>query len=247
MKKSVFVITGISNGNGKAMCQLFSKVPGAHIIGVDLKDCSSDVKKHVSNFIIADVSELESSRKILGIATNLSNNVFLINNAGITKPNINKYAIEDFDHTLSVNLRAPFVWLEDYRNLVECNAIKSGGVVNICSLASHVAFPHNPAYIAAKHGLLGLTKYYALALGKKGIRVNSVSPGYVKTEMTADSYRNESRRALISGHSFLNRWAESSEVASTVRFLLSEESSFITGADIPVDGGWLSRGMYLEK
>lgn len=247
MQKSVFVITGVSHGNGKAICKLLSKEPKAHILGVDLKQCSSDVQKNLSKFFLADVSELETSRKILRIATNFSKNVFLINNAGITKPNVNEYTIQDFDQTLSVNLRAPFIWLENYRNLVESDCIKSGGVVNILSLAAHLAFPHNPAYIAAKHGLLGLTKYYALALGKKGIRVNSVSPGYVRTNMTSNSYRNASRRALISGHAFLNRWAETSEVASTVRFLLSKDSSFITGADIPVDGGWLSRGMYSEK
>jgi NAD(P)-dependent dehydrogenase (short-subunit alcohol dehydrogenase family) len=246
MEERVIVVTGASRGNGEAISKLLSSEPANVIIGVDLEECNFQNSGLFAKYLMLDVSDAESSRIALSIATDLSKNVYLVNNAGISRPNSGTYLLEDFEETLSVNLTSPFVWLEYYGELVADKKILKGGVVNICSLASHRAFPGNPAYIASKHGLLGLTKYYAKTLGGHGIRVNSVSPGYIKTGMTSVSLSDNERRELISNHSMLGRWGEPNEVAEAVRFLLSNQSSFITGADIAVDGGWLSNGMYTK-
>ena len=244
MEKRVIIVTGASKGNGLAISNLLAEDSRNLVIGVDIVKCDSNYKRVFKRYLQIDVTTPDAGIVALKTATEISDYVCLVNNAGITKPHDLSYPLEDFDATLEVNLRAPFVWMEHYRNLVEKKVIKSGAIVNICSLSAHRAFPGNPAYIVSKHGLLGLTKYYALVLGKSKIRVNSVSPGYVVTDMTSRSFQNEKRREKIDHHSMLGRWGESAEIAQVVQFLLSEQSSFITGSDIPVDGGWLSKGLF---
>jgi len=247
VEKRVVVVTGASRGNGLAISKLLSEDPNSLIIGVDLDECVVNEETIFSQYLRLDVSNPDASKVVFDLASQLSSDICLVNNAGVTKPNNLPYPLEDFDFTLKINLRAPFVWMEEFRKLVDKNEIKTGAIVNICSLAAHRAFPNNPSYIASKHGLLGLTKYYASALGSYQIRVNSVSPGYIRTEMTLRSFKDESRREQIGNHSMMGRWGETSEIAKVVRFLLSEESSFITGSDIPIDGGWLSNGMYFRQ
>lgn len=246
MEKCAIVVTGASKGNGLAISKLLAEDAQNLVIGVDIVNCDPNYEKVFERYLQIDVSSPDAGIVALKTATEITDHVCLVNNAGITRSHDLSYPLEDFDATLEVNLKAPFVWMENYRALVEQKAIKSGAIVNICSLSAHRAFPGNPAYIASKHGLIGLTKYYALVLGHSGIRVNSVSPGYVRTDMTLKSFQDEKRREKIDHHSMLGRWGESAEIAHVVRFLLIEQSSFVTGSDIPVDGGWLSKGLFLN-
>ena len=105
------------------------------------------------------------------------------------------------------------------------------------------AFPDNPAYVAFKGALKQLTKSLALDLGKDGIRVNNVGPGYFRTDMTQKSWQDASLNERRKERTALGRWGQPSDLAGVTIFLSSDASSYITGQDIYVDGGWLAKGL----
>jgi gluconate 5-dehydrogenase len=106
-----------------------------------------------------------------------------------------------------------------------------------------LGFPKNPAYQASKAGALGLTRSFAYDLGKLGIRVNCVSPGYIHTAMTDRSFRDPELNLARRRHTLLDRWGLPEDVANGVAFLCDPGSSYITGINLPVDGGWLVCGL----
>ena len=165
----------------------------------------------------------------------------LINNAGVTFPSEYPYPIENWDKTIEVNLSAPFQWIEAFIPLFK--KVSNSSIINITSLAAELAFPNNPAYIASNGGLKMLTKFYAKSLGRYGVRANNIAPGYIVTDMTKASYSNEKIRANREAHTFLGRWGLPSDVADVCLFLCSNESRYITGQDICVDGGWTANGL----
>jgi NAD(P)-dependent dehydrogenase (short-subunit alcohol dehydrogenase family) len=150
---------------------------------------------------------------------------------------------EVWDDTIGVNLTAPFRWTRRYAAAVTEGRIASGSVVFIGSLASSAGFPDNPAYQASKSGVLGLTRSFAYDLGGYGIRVNCVSPGYIHTAMTDRSFRSGALHEARRRHTLLGRWGEPADVAGAVAFLCGDASAYITGVNLPVDGGWLARGL----
>ena len=118
----------------------------------------------------------------------------------------------------------------------------SPSVINITSLNAKLAFPNNPAYVASKSALAGLTRSFALDYGKLGIRVNNVAPGYIKTDMTGESWTDESKRKKRQERTMLGRWGSVQDLVGPVVFLASDASSYITGQTIYVDGGWSVKG-----
>ena len=106
-----------------------------------------------------------------------------------------------------------------------------------------MGFPRNPAYQASKAGVLGLTRAFAYDLGKFGVRSNCVSPGYIHTAMTDGSFNNPALNATRRSHTLLDRWGQPKDVANAVAFLCDPNSSYITGINLPVDGGWLICGL----
>jgi len=166
----------------------------------------------------------------------------LVNNAGISySEDTLSYPDEMWDYTHSVNLKAPY----KLSKLVSRYMIKGGGgsIINITSLNSELAFPNNPAYVASKGALKQLTKSFALDLGKFNIRCNNVGPGYMKTEMNKVSWKDLEKRKARSNKTVLGRWGDPEDLSGLVVFLSSDASSYITGQDIYVDGGWLIKGI----
>ena len=119
---------------------------------------------------------------------------------------------------------------------------KIGSIINVTSIGAELAFPNNPAYQASKAGLKHLTKSMAYDLAKYKIRVNNLVPGYTKDGMNKKSWFNPKTRAARSKRSLLNRWAEPDEISNGVLYLIGENSNFITGTDLVVDGGWTIKG-----
>ena len=168
----------------------------------------------------------------------------LINCAGITLPNdfAGFYLSKYWSKTIDSNLTSVF-------NMCQCVGLHmlesktKGSIINFTSIGAVQAMPNNPAYAAAKAGVMQLTKAFALDWGKHGVRVNNIGPGYTETKMNKISLADPEEYKLRADNSMLGRWAKPEEMVGPAIFLASDASSFITGSDLWVDGGWLSKGM----
>ncbi|KAF2673901.1 3-oxoacyl-reductase [Microthyrium microscopicum] len=140
---------------------------------------------------------------------------------------------DDFDFVMSVNLKGVLHCLR-----AEMNAMngKTGSIVNAASISSLIGVGSDAAYVASKHGVLGLTRAAARECGSGGVRVNAIAPGIVDTPMLRKSF--ETRGEISTSHTALNRKGEPEEIANLIAFLVSDASSFITGACYSIDGGW---------
>jgi NAD(P)-dependent dehydrogenase (short-subunit alcohol dehydrogenase family) len=245
----VAVVTGAARGNGKAIAEGLLRA-GASVAMVDVNgdglDSSvaefRDQGLHARAYTcdLADASAI--SRLIADVAYFYKAIDVLVNNAGVTfgYPLL-EYPDDAWDKTYEVNLRAAFL----LSRAVAKEMVKSGkgSIINITSLNAEMAFPDNPAYMACKGGLRQLTKSLAFDLGPHGIRANNVGPGYFVTEMTSRSWNDPDKRRQRTEHTVLGRWGEPRDLAGLVIFLASDASSYVTGQDIYVDGGWLIKGL----
>lgn len=243
------LITGAANGNGRAIADRFL-AEGYYCILLDKQEdfierSSTLWPLHLNSFtsVIYDLSCLLNIDDIANcVATCTSGLDVLINNAGITRPTYNRLcSLEDWNLTINVNLAAPLFLSQ---SLVDRDLLRRGSsIVNITSLAAEQGFPGNPAYIASKGGLKQLSKSLAIDYAPYGIRCNCVGPGYVKTNMTSASWQNPELRDIRSSRMISDRWAEPNDIANACFFLASKDSTYITGQDIYVDGGWLAKGL----
>jgi len=167
----------------------------------------------------------------------------LVNGAGVTYPEdkTQMYPTKRWNDTFSVNLTAAFHCSQSVLKFMVKK--KQGSIINFTSINAEMAFPNNPAYVASKGGLKMLGKALAKDWGKFGIRVNSIGPGYMKTDMTRGSYNDPKRRKARTSRTLLGRWGEKQDIIGPCIFLASDASRYVTGQDIYVDGGWLSNGL----
>jgi len=225
VKDKTIIVTGAKGGNGSAISDGLEEY-GATVVRADLP------RYNVRNPIQLDMlvaKALQYDNRIDG----------LVNCAGITRGNdLFEYTDKDWEDTYEVNLKAPF---ELSRKVAKHMKEHGGSIINITSLNSELGFPNNPAYVAMKGGLKQLTKSLAVDLGKYNIRVNNVGPGYIKTNMTKQGWKDN--RKEIEDRTILGRWGEPEDLVGTIVFLLSSASSYITGQDIYVDGGYLTKGL----
>jgi NAD(P)-dependent dehydrogenase (short-subunit alcohol dehydrogenase family) len=164
----------------------------------------------------------------------------LVNNAGITKvgPSAD-YHLADFRRILEVNVAAVFACSQ-----AAVRAMPDGGsIVNTASLSSFIGQPERAAYVASKTAVLGLTRSLAVEWGPLGVRVNAIAPGYIETDLTGDLLRRGILdRDVVEGRTPLRRFGMPDDVAGATLFLLSDLSSFVSGATLSIDGGWLANG-----
>jgi len=227
------VITGTSSGIGFYLAQELSL--NNKVIGL----CRRNPKINQENFsfIKTDLLKENSVKKALKKISKID---VLINNAAITKTK-KKNKFQNFKEILSTNLAAPFLLTELLKEKLSNS--ENPTVINMCSINSYQGLPNNPAYNSSKGGLLLLTKSMALDLSKYNIRVNAISPGYLKTPMTKKSYKNKSQKNKRLSRMVLNRWGEPKDLLGIVEYLISKKSSYVTGQDFIIDGGWLSKGL----
>tara|TARA_Y100000310_G_scaffold314105_1_gene363173 strand:+ start:53 stop:739 length:687 start_codon:yes stop_codon:yes gene_type:complete len=225
LKDKIIIVTGANGGNGSAISDGLEEY-GATVVRADLP------RYNVRNPIQLDMlvaNALQYDNRIDG----------LVNCAGVTHGNdVFDYTDDDWNDTYEVNLKAPY---ELSRKVAKHMKETGGSIVNITSLNSELGFPNNPAYVTMKGGLKQLTKSLAVDLGKYNIRVNNVGPGYIKTNMTKKGWKNN--REEIENRTILGRWGEPKDLVGSIIFLLSSASEYITGQDIYVDGGYLTKGM----
>jgi NAD(P)-dependent dehydrogenase (short-subunit alcohol dehydrogenase family) len=249
LKGKISVVTGAARGNGRAISEALAKA-GSKVILIDvleeeLSDTIKDFRLDSLDVVgyPCDLTSKNEFNKLVSYLDNFEKVDVLVNNAGITfGAPILDYPLDAWNKTLDINLKVPFLLSQQVGKLMVKNKTK-GSIINITSLNAELAFPDNPAYIASKGALKQLSKSFALGLGKHEIRVNSVGPGYFKTDMTKKSWNNLQRRELIKDNTVLNRWGTPSDIQGLIIFLASESSSYITGQDFYIDGGWLIKGL----
>ena len=167
----------------------------------------------------------------------------LINCAGVTTPMSDDQSYSaDWRSTMSVNLDAVFFISHRFSQRMVADQVK-GSIINVTSIGGHQGFPNNPAYVASKGAVRMLSRALAMDFGKFGIRVNNLVPGYTRTPMNEKSWNDEVKRSERAVATILGRWAEPREFVGPAIFLASDASSYITGTDIIVDGGWLAKGL----
>ena len=166
----------------------------------------------------------------------------IVNVAGITAKILHNIMNDDgFDKTLAVNLKAAH-WLAQMAFAL-MKQQGHGSIVNITSIGGLIGFPNNPSYGASKGGLEALTRALAVDFGKSNVRVNSIAPGYFTTDMTANSYADEEMQLERIERTILGRWGKPEELIGPTLFLVSDQSSYVTGTTLVVDGGWMAKGL----
>ncbi len=247
LRAKVAVVTGAARGNGEAIARAFLEA-GAVVYFLDLleKELSvlrRKIKSPRARFAVADVTDTAGMGRVLKeIFAREKRLDILVNNAGITLPEpARTYSADKWARTQAVNLEAPF----RISQLAFPFLRRSGGgvIINLTSIHSELGGSDNPAYAASKGGLKQLTKSLALDWAKYNIRVNNLGLGYFRTAMTRRSYANPRLRALRSARMMLGRWGEGGDLAGPAVFLASDASRYMTGQDLYIDGGLLSKGI----
>lgn len=235
------LITGAAAGIGRASALAFAAA-GASValVNIDGKGlagtaAAARARGARAEVLVADVTDLAAVTKAVDRAVELFGGLQAAhNNAGVPGPYVplDEYGEEDFLRVLQVNLAG--VWRCMRAEIGHMRAQGSGAIVNTSSMLGAAAMPANGAYVAAKHGVHGLTRAAAVELGGTGIRVNAVAPGVTRTGMTS-AVSDELLTAVP-----LGRIAEPEEIAAAVVWLCSAEASYITGSVLVADGGWLA-------
>ena len=245
-KDKVVVITGAAGQLGAALCQAFSEV-GAKVIGVDLV-LPAETLEGVAYFEL-DITDKQQIRGVFGQSTEKYRRFdVLINNAGVsTFAPFEDRSEDDFDKVLDVNLKGTFFCIQSYVDLYDSYKMKTGNIVNVGSIFGLVSpdfrnytdcsRKNSEIYGATKAGVIQMTKYFAVHLAERGIRVNAVSPGGIvnpKSPQGPDFQKKYGFRCPM------GRMAEDSEIIGAAIYLASQAASYTTGQNIVVDGGMSS-------
>lgn len=247
INEKVAIVTGGSFGIGRATALAFAR----RRIKIALADCVEDKETldliRALNgeviFIPCDVSSDNDVRKMTEKVIDEFGRIdYAFNNAGmegLSAPT-HECTEDNWNRVVDVNLKG--VWLCMKYQIPHMLRIGKGSIVNNASVAGLVGFQNIPAYVASKHGIVGLTKNAALEYARAGIRVNTICPGVIQTPMI-DRFtgKNKEVEKKFAEQEPIGRLGLPDEVAAAVMWLCSDDSSFVTGAAIPVDGGWIAQ------
>lgn len=242
--KRVAVITGGAQGIGRRTAELLAD-RGHRLAIIDLREPGEAVKAIEANGgeafgFAGDITDEATVASFARLVSDRWKQVdVLVNNAGISHISpAERTSVGDYRRVLDVNLVAPFVLAKVFGE--KMLAARRGSIVNVASIAGLAGVADRAAYNASKHGLIGLTRTLAAEWGGRGIRVNAVCPGWVKTEMDADDQAGGSYSDVdITGRVPMGRFATPADVARAIAFLADGgESGFINGHALVVDGGW---------
>lgn len=246
LQGKVALITGAASGIGKSTALLFAK-NGASVLLTDIdvkkgEKLADEIKAFGGKavFVKADTSQpKDSEESVKEVLFHFGKLDIAVNNAGIGGDQLplGEYGIEAWDKVIGINLSGVF-----YGMRYQIPAMLKNGkasIINVASILGSVGFANSAAYVAAKHGVVGLTKTAALEYSAKGIRINSVGPAFIKTPLL-DDLDKDVLEQLVSVHP-IGRLGEPEEVAELFMWLAGDRSSFATGAYYPVDGGYLAQ------
>ena len=251
LQDRVALITGGGGGIGRAIAQVFAE-SGARIVVTDARDTGQAVADEVGGrFLLADLSDLDETRELCRRAIELEGRVdILVNNAGLQHISpVEDFPEDEWARLVQIMLIAPF---QLTKHVVPGMKERGWGrIINMSSIHGLVASPYKSAYVAAKHGLIGLTKTVALEVGEYGITVNAICPGYSNTALVQSQIGDQARTRGISEDEVLDkvmlepaaikRLVEPEEIARLALFLASDDARSITGAAMSIDAGWTAR------
>lgn len=245
------IVTGGSSGIGRAICLKLAG-EGANVVVADVRSepLENGAPTHEkiqseggdSIFIETDVSDEESVQDMVYQAAERFGKIdILVNNAGVHhSASVTDESEEGWDEIMNVNLKGCFLCSKHVLEHMEAEDI-DGDVVNIGSIAGLVGYGESAAYCASKGGIVELTREMALDYGGDGININAVDPGVIKTAMTEDLREDEETRQFMEQNTIAPRLGEPEDIANAVLFLASDESDFILGENLVVDGGWTAK------
>jgi NAD(P)-dependent dehydrogenase (short-subunit alcohol dehydrogenase family) len=229
------LVTGAGSGIGRAIAREFAR-EGAKLLLAELDEASgravADEIGERARFQRCDTSKEDEVRAAVQAAVDAFGRLdVMVNNAGVSQ--------RDWDTTIAVNLSGVYYGC---LHAAEAMARQGGGsIINMASVLGLVGIGPEDAYVASKHGVVGLTKNFALRYALQGVRVNCINPGWIQTPMTRVLHETEALKQQLESQVPLGRFGQPEEIAKLALFLASDESSYITGAAHVIDGGWTAR------
>ena len=247
----VAIVTGGSSGIGRATAIAFAKEGAKVVVAARRTQEGEETVRLVKEaggealFLQTDVAKAAEIEALVNKTVEIYGRLdYAFNNAGIEGDNLplHEQSVEGFDQLMAINLRGVFLCMK--YEIAQMLRQGGGAIVNNSSMLGLVAFPGHSPYTASKHAVIGLTKSAALYYAKLGIRINTVNPGFIATDMIV-RYAESTGDAHTATEQLTNtipmgRMGSSEEIASTVLFLCSEAASYITGQSLVVDGGYIA-------
>jgi len=250
LEGKIGLVTGAGSGIGRATALLLAS-EGAKVVVSDVVDdhgaetvAMIEAAGGTATFVHADVSDAARVEALVKAAVDAYGALHLaVNNAGIGGPAAltGDYPVDGWQKVIDINLTGVFLSMRS--ELPAMAAAGGGAIVNISSILGFVGYAYSCAYVAAKHGVIGLTQNAALEYATQGVRVNSVHPGFIDTPLVSAGGIEKGGDAwnMIAAKHAMNRWGTAGEVAETVLWLLSDKASFVIGSQYVVDGGYLAQ------
>ena len=243
----VVLVTGGSTGIGCATARLFAQ-HGAKVVIGDINSAGQETVEGIKRdggealFVRTDVRKASEVENLVAMAVKTYGGLHCaFNNAGLLPPTAALADLDEasFDNVLAVDLKGVFLCMKsEIRQMLQNGG---GAIVNNASIAGMIADPGISAYVAAKHGVIGLSKAAALEYATQGIRINALAPGLVETPMTKPWFDDPNFRNHFLTNSPIGRFAKPEEMAGMVLFLCSDFASFAAGQTFVIDGGYTAR------